>query len=102
MNNANDELLPCPSCLELIPHEVLCAHRGVCMNCAVRIYSVVQGPDWKTKFYQHVEKIKQGGYCQWCCRKLVPIGNARENGRPHDDWNTRRLHKKCWIEMKRY
>ena len=25
------------------------------------------------------------------------MGNLRKNGKNHDDWESRNLHKKCWI-----
>lgn len=34
--------------------------------------------------------------CLRCNKKLVPIGNARINGKDHNDWNNRKYHKKCW------
>lgn len=37
--------------------------------------------------------------CEYCNKKLVPIGNARKNGKYHNDWNTRKYHKKCWITV---
>lgn len=37
--------------------------------------------------------------CEYCRKKLVPIGNARKNGKLHRDWNTRKYHKKCWIKV---
>ena len=40
--------------------------------------------------------------CLWCFRHLVPIGNAREKGRGHDDWDERFLHKKCWRGLPEY
>lgn len=48
----------------------------------------------KIKMYCNTKKL-----CYKCKRKLVPIGDARENGAGHKDWNTRHLHKKCWREM---
>ncbi len=34
--------------------------------------------------------------CKYCNKPIQPIGFARKNGRPHEDWATRKLHKKCW------
>lgn len=48
----------------------------------------------KIKMYCNTKKL-----CYKCKRKLVPIGDARENGAGHKDWNTRHYHKKCWKEM---
>jgi hypothetical protein len=40
--------------------------------------------------------------CAHCGRKLVAIGAARKNGvKHHDDWGTRRYHKKCFRLLKR-
>lgn len=39
--------------------------------------------------------------CQYCKKKLVPIGKARKKGkRTHNDWDTRKYHKKCFIKIK--
>lgn len=35
--------------------------------------------------------------CAYCERTLVPIGNKRSNGKPHNDWNSRKYHKKCFL-----
>jgi hypothetical protein len=34
--------------------------------------------------------------CSYCKKVLQPIGNKRKNGKLHNDWNTRKLHKKCF------
>jgi len=40
------------------------------------------------------------GNCEYCGKKLVPIANKRSNGtHRHNDWSTRKYHKKCWKEM---
>lgn len=36
--------------------------------------------------------------CIWCQKPLTKIGNARANGKSHDDWPGRNTHKKCWLE----
>ena len=38
--------------------------------------------------------------CSMCLKPLKAIGYARKNGKPHADWHTRTLHKKCWKEQK--
>ncbi len=38
--------------------------------------------------------------CKHCNKTLVPIGNARSNGKSHNDWAKREYHKKCWVEIK--
>ena len=39
--------------------------------------------------------------CWRCQGKLVPVGQSRCNGKGHDDWTSRYLHKKCWRLLKR-
>ena len=34
--------------------------------------------------------------CRRCDKKLVPIGQSRKNRAAHQDWDTRRYHKRCW------
>ena len=36
-------------------------------------------------------------YCSHCQKPLKVVGNLRKNGKNHDDWDSRSLHKKCWI-----
>jgi len=38
--------------------------------------------------------------CSLCDKPLKSIGYARKNGKSHADWDTRTLHKKCWLETK--
>lgn len=38
-----------------------------------------------------------GNFCNYCMKKLVPVGNKRKNGKAITDWETRRMHKKCFI-----
>ncbi len=38
--------------------------------------------------------------CWHCGTKLVPIGSARMNGAPHEEWDGRYLHKTCWRQLK--
>lgn len=40
--------------------------------------------------------IRDNRLCARCSRYMPPIGHARANGRGHDDWDSRRLHKRCW------
>ena len=37
--------------------------------------------------------------CVKCQKPLVSIGSKRANGKNHNDWDTRRLHKKCFKEF---
>jgi hypothetical protein len=64
---------------------VLNAHRGECMNCA--IYTFSHGKKWRL------------GDCYYCGKKLVPIGDRRENGADHNDWDSRKYHKICWRDF---
>ena len=41
-------------------------------------------------------EMKRRRICYDCLKPLVKIGHARNNGANHEDWTTRRLHKKCW------
>ena len=35
--------------------------------------------------------------CTFCDKPIrQPIGNERKNGRNHDDWEDRTMHKKCF------
>ena len=40
------------------------------------------------------------GTCYHCGKALRPIGHSREKGKPHNDWASRTLHKKCWKVLK--
>ena len=35
--------------------------------------------------------------CKKCGKPLVSIGKARKNGVNHKDWESRELHKACWM-----
>lgn len=43
--------------------------------------------------------VRQARLCHRCFQKLVPIGNHRNNGAWHEDWEGRYLHKICWKEI---
>ena len=47
------------------------------------------------------EFVKNERLCFECFRPLVPVGTARANGAWHDDWGTRRFHKRCWASIGR-
>jgi hypothetical protein len=86
-NQAKCTLQPCPSCHEKLPQRFLDCHGGRCMSCAVLEYAGIDSSDLTL--------------CLRCHRKLVPIGTSRINGAAHEDWEERRMHKKCWLEDKR-
>ena len=46
---------------------------------------------------QHSEQ-QPARICMHCHKALVSIGHERKNGKAHNDWNSRTLHKKCWKE----
>ena len=45
---------------------------------------------------QESEAVAISGQCTRCHKALVAIGSSRSNGRPHQDWDSRAMHKKCW------
>ena len=62
--------------------------RTWCINCDIFLYS-------------HEKHYQPYVHCTYCGNNLVPIGDDRANGKDHPDWDTRTLHKKCWIEWSR-
>ena len=41
--------------------------------------------------------------CERCGKPLKAIGLARTNGKKtHNDWSSRKLHKKCWLEEQKF
>jgi len=87
------KLVECHTCRDAFPQLVLDCHKGHCMKCASVSYA-----------WQKLREIKDGqpdGICQHCYKKLVPIGHDRYHGAPHDDWATRKFHKKCWAYLKK-
>jgi len=38
--------------------------------------------------------------CEHCDKPLKAIGTSRKNGKNHNDWSSRKLHKCCWKELK--
>ncbi len=45
------------------------------------------------------EYVNESSKCFKCYKKIVPIGNSRKNGKSHNDWEDRKLHKKCWKSL---
>jgi len=37
--------------------------------------------------------------CCHCWTVMPSVGNDRSNGKPHLDWSSRFLHKKCWQQL---
>lgn len=38
--------------------------------------------------------------CSECGKKLVAIGLSRKNGKSHPDWDSRKMHKKCYAKYR--
>lgn len=89
--------IPCIICRELLP-EWAAKEDKYCINCHVMKFSAKRaGKNWA-----RIEAGLIGGtHCHSCCGRLVAIGNSRVNGRDHDDWGTRKYHKKCWLAIKK-
>jgi hypothetical protein len=45
--------------------------------------------------------IMENKYCTRCNNILQVVGNSRKNGKKHDDWESRSMHKKCWIQERK-
>jgi len=86
-NQTNCTLKPCSGCRENNPQWELDCHKGRCLTCDILEYHGIDSSDLTL--------------CRACSRKLVPIGTARVNGASHEDWDKRRLHKKCWLEQRK-
>jgi len=39
--------------------------------------------------------------CVICEKPLVSIGDRRKNGANHKDWDSRKMHKKCYVSQPR-
>jgi len=37
--------------------------------------------------------------CKHCLKSIVAIGDGRKNGKNHNEWKSRKYHKKCYIEI---
>jgi hypothetical protein len=46
---------------------------------------------WKARDEFHSRRC-----CALCFRHMPAIGTSRLNGKHHNDWDNRTLHKKCW------
>jgi hypothetical protein len=49
--------------------------------------------EWITRAREQFKKYR---LCRVCLKPLVPIGTSRINGKSHDDWYGRTLHKQCF------
>lgn len=84
----NCKLSKCPNCEKSMPEWLLYCYHGFCLNCDMA------GESGR-------KNIKNGNACEYCFGRLVPIGSSRQNGASHDDWDGRKMHKKCWLKWKR-
>ena len=89
------QLIKCPACGSELPEYTAECHEGLCSDCAIS--GCTEG-DCCCESYEHVS-VPPAGSCQRCGKRLVPLGNSRENGRDHNDWPTRKYRKKCWYKM---
>ena len=55
--------------------------------------TIYKDEEIKIKFPKKKKKL-----CCYCNKPLRAIGNARSNGKSHNDWSARSAHKKCWLE----
>jgi hypothetical protein len=99
-----------PSCYYVVLRDTLAETKKAALMaiagglCTFRAATFLKS--WCHVELHHPESVKSAqvflntnGACWKCGGTLVPIGNARNNGALHDDWNTRHLHKKCWKEL---
>lgn len=72
----------------------------ICVHEEERPWWVVYAK-YRSWIYSAREEFKARGICRACFKPLVPIGSSRRNGKFHDDWEGRTLHKQCWAQMHR-
>lgn len=100
-NNGDDIIVRCPLCTCHTVQVILDCKSGRCLSCDFDIYfgiKIIKRACDGTVV--ECGCVLPSGYCHHCCTKLVPVGHARSNGRSHNDWPTRKYHKKCWKELK--
>ena len=96
-------------CWQHMPDLICEDHDGDCdWRCyKVRKYRPQWDKDWRhwvrSKFPNTVAKarkhVKERILCNECGKAFVSIGYSRFNGKAHNDWTNRTLHKKCWMEI---
>lgn len=88
VNSCNCILFKCTCCEKRqMPEMLWLAHEKRCMGCAIGCGKRC--------------RLISNDLCKHCGGKLMPIGNRRANGKLYNDWDNRRLHKKCWMEIKK-
>jgi hypothetical protein len=68
-----------------------------CKQCGTEI------PDWLSQLYKgRCANCHIGHVCLYCKKPKVPIGDARNGGKPgRRDWDERNYHVKCWKYLKK-
>ncbi|AEQ33078.1 hypothetical protein [Megavirus chiliensis] len=98
------ELKKCKICNIKHPEWYLNCHAGNCYPCNLRKFINDQKKYANNKKYTNNKKNttnNKNSMCSYCFGKLVPIGTSRINGKLHEDWNSRKMHKKCWSQWKK-
>ncbi len=92
----NCQLDPCKICAKLYAYGHHDQGSGWCFDCDFTM--------WRCGLYrkgdEYKKRLNSQSYCQLCFKKKQPIGSSRVNGAPHDDWESRKYHKKCWKKIK--
>jgi len=100
--SSNIELDKCNNCGDCTPRELLEMKEGLCLNCHIGQWANdLKKFKNRTCFgTNNCHCSPQQGHCLLCKNKLVSIGSRRVNGAYHDDWDSRKYHKKCWKQIK--
>ena len=104
MSSNTLELDKCNNCGECTPYEILQMKNGLCINCHINQWAgdVKMFKNKKCFGTGYCECLPQPNHCHLCKNKLVKIGSSRFNGAYHDDWDSRKYHKKCWKQKINY
>ena len=88
--------------IENVPREYL---RYLCLwdnyKNTQKLMLETEGQRWLFRYHPETVEaarsyVKARKLCRECFRPLVPVGNARVNGKSHRDWGSRNYHKCCW------
>lgn len=97
MANLRDETITqCPLCTHHVAQWLLDCKGGHCLSCDMDLFFDKTTTKTPCPGTQYCDCVLPDGHCQYCYKKLVPIGSSRCNGASHNDWPTRKYHKKCW------
>ncbi len=115
-----DKIVSCPSCNECCyeswlikgPYLINGEYVKVCLSCDMEYYFNDCLPLKERCLSKNRNQLEcnchpnidengnvKSGFCNYCYKKLVPIGYNRTNGAKHGDWASRKYHKKCWKEL---